>query len=192
MNRRELLTVIKELNQSEDLFAQIGEKKIVMIGKKSKNVDLVENFGRVMIKLDDAGLTDEISEDCIDFFEENVDEFMSASKQESQSEEKEEVVEEEAVEEKEEVVEEDVDRKGSKEKKKSVNSAKGVVMEFLSNLVDEDKYTRIEIVEKALEQFPEKSKNYFGTYLSDGKNSKYCRFESLIIVDKEGVLSFVK
>lgn len=77
MDRKELLIVVKELNQSEDLLAQVGEKKIIFIGKGSKTVDLIENFGRVMLKLDDAGLTDEISEDCIDFFEDNVDKFMS-------------------------------------------------------------------------------------------------------------------
>jgi hypothetical protein len=77
MDRKELLIVVKELNQSEDLLAQVGEKKIIVIGKGSKTTDLIENFGRVMLKLDDAGLTDEISEDCIDFFEDNVDEFMS-------------------------------------------------------------------------------------------------------------------
>lgn len=197
MNRKELMSVVKELNQDEELLAEIGEKKIRVVGVKTE--ELIENFGRVMLKLDDAGLTDEISEDVIDFFEANVDKFMPEETEE------EEVVEEKKVEKEDEGREEvykgdKVKKEGAKEeaeqeigktkKDNSKKATKGVVMDFLAKGVAEGKYTRIEIIEKALEQFPDKSKNYFGTYLSDGKNPKYCKFDSLIIVDEEGVLSF--
>lgn len=74
MNRKLFLTTIKELNQDEELLKKVDEKKIVMIGIRT--VDLVENFKRIMVKLDDAGLTDNVPENCIDFFEENLDDFM--------------------------------------------------------------------------------------------------------------------
>lgn len=189
MDRKEFMAIVKELNQDEELLAKIGERKIRVVGVKTEQ--LIENFGVIMIKLDDVGLTDEVSEDCIDFFEANLDVFLPSKEEPGESSDKmkesnvDEIVDKEL--EEEPPVEEE-----RKEEKKSKEVGRNVVIKFLSDLVDEGKYTRKEIVEKAVEQFPDKSKNYFGTYLSDGKNPKYCKFDSLIIVDAEGVLSFEK
>lgn len=120
MDRKELLAVVKELNQSEELLAQVDEKKIIVIGKGSKNVDLIENFGRVMIKLDDAGLTDEISEDCIDFFEDNAEKFIPKKDAEEVEETKKESVEEIKEEIKEESAEDGKDDSGNEPEQKSI------------------------------------------------------------------------
>lgn len=122
MDRKLFLVVIKELNQDKELLAKVDEKKIIVVGKKTDV--LIQDFKRVMIKLDDAGLTDDVSENCIDFFEENLAEFMP-KKDSEESKKIEEVVEnpEKEIEEGSvEKVEENKDGKVSEEKSEEVSA----------------------------------------------------------------------
>jgi len=80
MDRKEFMAVIKELNRDEELLVKIGKSKIKVVGVKTDQ--LVEDFKSVMIGLDDAGLTDEVSEECIDFFEANLDVFLPKDSEE--------------------------------------------------------------------------------------------------------------
>ncbi len=61
---------------------------------------------------------------------------------------------------------------------------------FLAFLIGEGKYTRKELVEKTLKQFPGASKAAIQTTLSDAKNPKYNKFERLVVEDDKGIVSF--
>jgi len=99
MERKELLAVVKVLNKEKDLLEKIEMEKIPVVGKGTKLEDLQENFKKVMLALDDAELIDETPEDCIDFWEEHLEEFVGEVEEEVEEEEVEEEVEEEEVEE---------------------------------------------------------------------------------------------
>ncbi len=64
-------------------------------------------------------------------------------------------------------------------------------LSFIESLISEGKYTRKEIMEKALKQFPHMSKATVHTILSSSKNPKYKKFKRLAIEDERGVMSFV-
>lgn len=61
---------------------------------------------------------------------------------------------------------------------------------FLAPLIAENKWTRKDLVEKAMTQFPNVSKDAIQTILSDGKNPKYNRFDALIVEQENGVMGF--
>ena len=61
---------------------------------------------------------------------------------------------------------------------------------FMAELIATGKHTKNSIVEKTVERFPEISKATIQTNLTDGKNPKYNKFESLVVIGKEERLSF--
>ncbi len=75
---------------------------------------------------------------------------------------------------------------------KAVERAKPslVLKEYLFSLIASGQYDTKTIIEKAVQKFPEKSRGAVSTYISDGKNTKYNKFSKLIIVFKDGKLSF--
>lgn len=66
------------------------------------------------------------------------------------------------------------------------------VKAFLSEKIEEAKWTRKQITDKAVAKFPEKSKATISTYISDGFSEKYCPFPKLIVKTKEDILKFGK
>lgn len=77
MDRKELISTIKILNDEKDLLAKIKEKPIPVVGKGSSTDDLIKGFKAIMLKLDDQKLIDDTPEDCIDFWEANLETFGS-------------------------------------------------------------------------------------------------------------------
>lgn len=64
---------------------------------------------------------------------------------------------------------------------------------FVSKLIEKGKFTKAEIMDKALAEYPEWNKVSLSTMLTDGSNPKYNVFESLVIKDTETkILSFAK
>jgi len=116
MERKDLMRVVKVLNKETELLEKVGEEKIPVVGKGTKLEDMQENFKKIMLALDDAELIDETPEDCIDFWEEYLEEFIGGG--EEAPEEEEEKVEEEKVEEK-EIEEEPEDKKKKKKKERT-------------------------------------------------------------------------
>jgi len=107
-------------------------------------------------------------------------------------------VKEELVEEKPEAGEPEVkeektsDKKAADKKDKSATDKKEAATKrraFEAKLITTGKHTKKEIAEKTAKEFPETSPSTIATELTDGKNSKYNKFDSLI-VDKDGKLSF--
>ena len=176
ISRAAMLRVIKILNKETDLLKKIGEGKVSVVGKGSKSDELLENYKRIMLKLDEEKLIDETPEEAIDFWEENLDHFAEPAPPEEEEEEKE--------------------KAPVKEKKKgevkTSSTPKSEILAFLSKLISQKKYTRKEMVDLGIVEFPDKSKPAIGTYLSDGKNPKYNPFDKLVVVDKEGILSYEK
>lgn len=187
MERKELVEMIKLLNGAEELLKKVGCSKIKVVGKGTTLEELKDQFRNTLIKIDDADLIEEAPKASVKFFEDNLDEFKEgvcevtdAPVSEEEEEELEDEVEEEDDPEEEEVEDEDKDKTKSRSE----------VVEYLSKFIKEGKYTRKELIEKSLINFPDKSKEAIGTYLSDGKNPKYNRFHSLLMTDKEGRISF--
>lgn len=97
---------------------------------------------------------------------------------------------EEVVGEVEEVVEK-TSPKSPKEKKEVQKKPRSSErLAFLAPLIAENKWTRKDLVEKAMTQFPNVSKDAIQTILSDGKNPKYNRFDALIVEQENGVMGF--
>ncbi len=64
---------------------------------------------------------------------------------------------------------------------------------FVSKLIEKGKFTKAEIMDKALAEYPEWNKVSLSTMLTDGSNPKYNVFESLVVKDAETkILSFAK
>ncbi|KKM66286.1 hypothetical protein LCGC14_1482690 [marine sediment metagenome] len=74
-----------------------------------------------------------------------------------------------------------------KEKKPRAVSA---VKLFISDRIGEAKWTKKQIVDKAVAKFPDKSISTAQTYISDGFNEKYCPFDKPVVKNDEGILSF--
>lgn len=62
--------------------------------------------------------------------------------------------------------------------------------DFIAGLITEGKYTKKEIVEKALAQFPDMAASSVVTMISDGKNVKYNKFASLVVIGEDGIVKF--
>ena len=58
-------------------------------------------------------------------------------------------------------------------------------IEFFMDLINEGRYSKKDLIELAAKQFPDATIAALSTILSDGTNSKYCRFPVLIYIDKE-------
>ena len=99
------------------------------------------------------------------------------------------VLEEEA-DEREAVVEKPTTKipKEKKESQKSPRSSERLA--FLGLLIAENKWTRKDLIEKAMAHFPAVSRDAIQTILSDGKNPKYNRFDALIVEQENGVMRF--
>ncbi len=82
-------------------------------------------------------------------------------------------------------------KKVKKVSKKDGKASKMTRLAFIESLISEGRYTRKEIMAKALEQFPHISKTTVHTVLSSSKNPKYTKFKRLAIEDERGVMSFV-
>lgn len=72
---------------------------------------------------------------------------------------------------------------------KSPNNEK---VEFFTPLIKEGKYTKEQLIQKGMKQFPHLTKSTIQTFLTDAKNPKYNKFENLIIQDSEDIISFKK
>ena len=174
ISRAGLLRVIKILNKETDLMKKIGEGKVPVVGKGTKADELQENYKRIMLKLDEEKLIDETPEEAIDFWEENLDHFVEPAPPEEEEEEEKVPVKEK-----------------KKREVKTSSTPKSEILAFLSKLISQKKYTRKEMVDLGIAEFPDKSKGAIGTYISDGKNPKYNPFDKLVI-DKGGILSYEK
>ena len=58
-------------------------------------------------------------------------------------------------------------------------------IEFFIDLINEGRYSKKDLVELAVKEFPDATVAALSTILSDGTNPKYCRFPVLIYIDKE-------
>ena len=58
-------------------------------------------------------------------------------------------------------------------------------VEFFIDLINEGRYSKKDLVELAVKEFPDATVAALSTILSDGTNPKYCRFPVLIYIDKE-------
>jgi len=119
-----------------------------------------------------------------DEFSSEVEEVLAQLETEAKNYEEEDVDVDDLKEEKEAVKEKE---KGTKNKKKRKMSR----LAFLTSLIEERKYTRKELVEKTIKQFPGTSKSSIHTILSDAKNPKYRKLKRLVAEDERGVLYFV-
>lgn len=67
------------------------------------------------------------------------------------------------------------------------------VRDFVTYLIAENVYTVADIVETTMTKFPDKKEATIRTMISDGKNPKYNRFRSLVVIDKETkIVSFLE
>lgn len=76
---------------------------------------------------------------------------------------------------------------GAGAKKKGVYAER---IKFLTPLIEKGKLTRKELLEKAAAQFPDATATALATVLSDGMNPKYNKFDRLLTVDANKVVSF--
>ncbi|MDD4804104.1 MAG: hypothetical protein PHN69_02935 [Candidatus Pacebacteria bacterium] len=87
-------------------------------------------------------------------------------------------------------------QKQEAEKSTKAKENKLLVLErrtFVSKLIEKGKFTKAEIMDKALAEYPEWNKVSLSTMLTDGSNPKYNVFESLVVKDTETkILSFAK
>ncbi len=81
-------------------------------------------------------------------------------------------------------------KKKDKAPKEKKPKAKSAVKLFISDRIGEGKWTKKEIVDKAVTKFPDKAISTIQTYLADGFSEKYCPFEKLVVKNDEGILSF--
>lgn len=152
MERKDLLAVVKVLNKETDLLEKIGEEKIPVVGKGTKLEDLMENFKRIMLALDDKELIDETPEDCIDFWEENLEEFVGEATAEVEEPEEE------------EPEKESMKKKGGKKKEKLEKATGkkpevGVIASILEFVLAAKKPISFEkIADKLSDRFPERDK----------------------------------
>lgn len=65
-------------------------------------------------------------------------------------------------------------------------------IEFFTPLIKSGKYTQKDLVELAVKQFPKLTKSTFQTFLTDGKNVKYSKFNPLLVADADGKIHFAK
>ena len=81
--------------------------------------------------------------------------------------------------------------KSSKPKKKG-KSATQACRDFLEKTITakKGKYTRKELTELAVEEFPDVAKSTIQTILTDGKNPKYNKFPKLLVEDEDGKVKF--
>ena len=63
---------------------------------------------------------------------------------------------------------------------------------FFTPLIEKGKFTKAELVEKGVEQFPHLTVSTLQTFLTDAKNPKYSKFDPLVIQDANGIMSFKK
>lgn len=65
------------------------------------------------------------------------------------------------------------------------------VIAYLSTLLKAGKYTRKDLIEKAVTEVPELKKVSVQTLLTDSKNPKYNKFPKLVQEKEGGILGFV-
>lgn len=75
-------------------------------------------------------------------------------------------------------------KKKKSTKKQSINTA-----DYIATLIQKGEYTRQQIISKATEKL-DVSKSTVSTYLTDGKNPKYNRFDSLVVENSDGTIAF--
>ena len=69
---------------------------------------------------------------------------------------------------------------------------KQAILQAIENVVSKSKkgLTRQQIIDKVMEKVEGVNAGTIGTYISDGKNPKYCQFDSLLVQDEEKRLTF--
>jgi len=87
MNRKELVRIVNLLNNENGLLENAGVEKIVTIGKGTQTDAIALQFKSAMEQIDDKELTDEVPEDCIDFYEVNLEALKALVKDEPVKEE---------------------------------------------------------------------------------------------------------
>jgi len=180
MKRSELVKAAKELNETLGLEPQINIKE-----KSKALADLIKEA---------AELVDPELDDLTD----NTLSVIAKITKDEKTTKKEEISEKEESKEsaivgktvkvaarKKNVNEKNTDKKSIPKKRKF-----GEKTLFLLSLIEEGRFTRKEIIEKTLKKFPSASKSSLGTFLTDSKNPKYNKFDSLVKQGKNGILSF--
>ncbi|MBN1181808.1 MAG: hypothetical protein JXB49_05930 [Bacteroidales bacterium] len=69
---------------------------------------------------------------------------------------------------------------------------KPLYIQYLTQLIDEGKYTRKELYDKTVAQFPEVAKSTVLTRITDGFNPKYTVFGYLLAKDADGRIHFAQ
>jgi len=95
--------------------------------------------------------------------------------------------------EEEDIEEEDIEEEDIQKPNVSRSERKQKILDAITDAIikSENGLTRQEIVETVLEELPDTSTATIKTYISDGKNEKYCQFKSLLTEDDKH-LSFNK
>jgi len=87
-------------------------------------------------------------------------------------------------------------QKKEAEKREQAKVNKMLVLEkraFVAELIKANKYTKAEIMEKALRAYPDWKPVSLSTMITDGSNPRYNVFDSLVLKDKDTkILSFAK
>jgi len=172
MKRSALVKAAKELNEVLGLDPQINtkekpEKLIVLIKEAAKLVDP---------ELDD--LTDD-----------TLSVIAGVTKEKKEVKNEKDSQKDESVDDKKEGVQEE--KKESTDKKDSSKGRRfGERTLFLLSLLEEGKYSRKEMIEKGMKEFPSSSRDAWGTMITDSKNPKYNKFDKLVKQRKDGTLSF--
>jgi hypothetical protein len=63
---------------------------------------------------------------------------------------------------------------------------------YLENMIGEGTYTAKEVLEAFAKELPNVKPQTVKSWVSQGKNPKYTDFDTIIIVDEDGILSFQK
>jgi len=170
----------EEVVEDDDLVDQIKAAK-----KLDQLKDIAEDnkeFKSLLPDLDDyKGLNGvkDLRADMLDLLEEEDEPAPKKSKAKVKDEEPE---------------EEEKPKRRSSEKKTSSKKRGSLTadrIEFLTPLIESGKYTKSELIEKALKKEPD-GKSGIATLLSDAKNPKYNKFPHLVVQDAEGVMTFKK
>ncbi len=182
-----LIKAAQELNEVMGLNPPIDieEDESVIKAKLIKALEFREDEDEFSVEVEEtlAYLEDEQVEEELEQEEEEL---------EQEEEEKEEVEDDE--DEDDNDVEEEEKEEVNKEVKK-ISKKKGETkltrLAFIESLIAAGKYTKKEIMEKTLQEFPDTSRTTVHTILSSSKNPKYKKFKRLAKEDDRGVLSFL-
>jgi len=181
MKRQSLKELMVKVGLDVPSKARVSEMKDML-------VEFLEENG-----LDeDLELTTEESEYIVDTLGFELDEEGNLDEEEDFDDEEDEEEDDEEDEEEDDEEDEEPAPKPKPKKASPRANRKQAILQAIENVVSKSKkgLTRQQIIDKVMEKVEGVNAGTIGTYISDGKNPKYCQFDSLLVQDEEKRLTF--